>query len=77
MGTLTKQERDGLEDVFLSIRSGGSKLHRIKKLPSLIMSKDVSPYMSSLLKHVKLGLQEGKLSRFITILGKKKKYLSK
>ncbi|MEA3330885.1 MAG: hypothetical protein U9Q29_04245 [Campylobacterota bacterium] len=68
MGTLTKQERDGLEDVFLSIHSNGAKFH---------MSKNISLPMSSLLKRAKLGLREGKLSQFITILSKKKKYLSK
>ena len=68
MGTLTKSERDGLEDVFLSMHSNGAKFH---------ISKDISLSMSSLLKRAKLGLQEGKISRFITILSKKKKYLSK
>ncbi len=77
MGTLTKSERDGLEDVFLSIHSNEIKYHKIKELSSLMMSKDISFFMSNLLKRAKLGLKGTKLSQFMTILGKKKKYLSK
>ncbi len=72
MGTLTQSERDGLEDVFLSINSQGIKYQKIKKSPSLIVSKDISIFMSKLLKKAKLGLKENKLLKFITILGKRR-----
>ena len=77
MGTLTKSERDGLEDVFLSIHSNRIKYNKIRELSSLVMSKDISIFMSNLLKRAKLGLKDTKLSNFMTILGKKKKNLSK
>ena len=77
MGTLTKSERDGLEDVFLSIHSNKIKYNKIKEVSSLVISKDVSIFMSNLLKRAKSGLKDSKLSNFITILGKKKKNLSK
>jgi len=77
MGTLTKSERDGLEDVFLSIHSNKIKYNKIKEVSSLVISKDVSIFMSNLLKRAKLGLKDSKLSNFMTILGKKKKNLSK
>jgi len=72
MGTLTQSERDGLEDVFLSIHSQKIEYERIKKLSSLVISKDVSIFMSKLLKRAKMGLKENKLSKFMTILGKRR-----
>jgi hypothetical protein len=77
MGTLTKSERDGLEDVFLSIHSNNLKYNKIKEITSLTISKDISFFMSNLLKRANLGLKTGKFSNFITIFAKKKKNLSK
>jgi len=77
MGTLTQSERDGLEDVFLSIHSNKIKYNKIKELSSLIYSKEISFFLSNLLKRAKTGLKDSKLSNFMTILGKKKKNLSK
>lgn len=77
MSALTKNERDGLEDVFLSIHSNHNKYQKMKELSSLIMSKNVDLSMSKLLKRAKLGLKESKLSHYFTFSSKKKKYLSK
>ena len=77
MSTLTKQERDGLEDVFLSIHSSGNKYKKIKGLSSLIIAKDISSVLSKLLKRAKFGLKKRKSSQFISFFDKKKKYLSK
>lgn len=77
MGTLTKQERDGLEDIFLSIQTDGQKYKKIKDLSSLLVSTTISFNASKFLKVAKLGLKESKLSQFITLFIKKKKNLSK
>jgi len=77
MGTLTKSERDGLEDVFLSIHSNGARYQKLKDFSSFLVSKDISFLISKLLKHANIGIKIGKISNFMTILGKKKKNLSK
>jgi len=77
MGVLTKNERDGLEDVFLSIHSNQDKYKKIKEISSLIMNHTVNINFSKLLKQAKYGLNETKLSQFILVFTKKKKNLSK
>ncbi len=77
MSTLTKQERDGLEEIFLSIQKNSNKQTKLKEIFSSIISKDISLNASKFLKVAKLGLKESKLSRFMTYFGKKKKNLSK
>ena len=77
MSTLTKQERDGLEDVFLSISSNSNKYRKLKELSSLIMAKDISLSLSSLLKQAKHGINELKSSHFLTKNSKKKRNLRK
>jgi hypothetical protein len=77
MSALTKQERDGLEDIFLSIGNSSSKYSRLKNFSSLILSKNISLNTSKFLKMAKVGLKESKLSQFITLFSKKKKNLSK
>jgi hypothetical protein len=77
MGALTKQERDGLEDIFLSIHTTGRKETKLREFSSLIMSKNLSFSTSKFLKMAKIGLKESKLSQFITLFTKKKKNLSK
>ena len=77
MSTLTKQEKDGLEDVFLSIHSTGDKYKKLKSLSSLIIASDISSALSKLLKRAKFGLKKSKSSQFISFLDKKKKSLSK
>ncbi|WP_321778949.1 hypothetical protein [Sulfurimonas sp.] len=77
MSTLTKQERDGLEDIFLSIHTDRTKYTKIKEISSLLVSTTISFNASKFLKVAKLGLKESKLSQFITLFIKKKKNLSK
>lgn len=77
MSALTNKERDGLEDVFLSIHSHSDKYQKIKEISSLIMSKNHTVDYSNLLKQAKIGLKKTKISHFIVYLSKKKKNLSK
>ena len=77
MSVLSKNERDGLEDVFLSIHSNQDKYQKIKDLSALIISKGSDFSIHKLLKQAKYGLKETKLSHFIPLIAKKKKNLSK
>ena len=77
MSALTKNERDGLEDVFLSIHSNQDKYQKIKEISSLIISKSNNFSMLKLLKQAKYGLKETNFSHFIAFIAKKKKNLSK
>jgi hypothetical protein len=76
MGALTKKERDGLEDVFLSIHSQ-KKYERLKEISTLIISKPSTLNFKKLVKQAKHGLKETKLSHFLLKFAKKKKNLSK
>ena len=76
MSALTKKERDGLEDVFLSIHSN-TKYKKIKSLATLIMSRNLDLSMHDLLKRAKIRLKKSKISKFSSFLNKKKKNLSK
>jgi hypothetical protein len=77
MSALTKNERDGLEDVFLSIHSHNSRYEKLKEISSLIMKHESGINISKLLKQAKYGLKETKLSQFLLNFSKKKKNLSK
>ena len=77
MSALSKSDRDGLEDVFLSIHSNQDKYQKIKDLSALIISKGNDFSMQKLLKQAKDGLKETNLTHFIAYFDKKKKNLSK
>jgi len=77
MGVLTKNERDGLEDVFLSIHNSTNKYKRIKDLSTLIMKHETTLNFKKLLKQANYGLKETKISQFLLKVSKKKKNLSK
>ncbi len=77
MSALTNKERDGLEDVFLSIHSHQEKYQKIKEISSLLMLQKSSDNFVSLVKRAKVGLNETKISHLLSYLSKKKKYLSK
>ena len=77
MSALTKNERDGLEDVFLSIHTTSDKYQKIKKISSLIMAHETSFNLLKLLKQAKHGVKETKLSQLLLNFSKKKKNLSK
>ena len=77
MSALSKQERDALEEVFLSIHTKNSRYEKIKGFSSYIMTADISVVLSKLLKRAKFGLRKRKTSRFFLFFDKKKKFLSK
>ncbi|MBU0720671.1 hypothetical protein KJ877_04970 [bacterium] len=77
MSALTKNERDGLEDVFMSIHSHNEKYKKLKELSTLIMSKSNKLSVETLLKRARCGIKETNLSHLFAFLSKKKKPLSK
>ncbi|MCK4737113.1 MAG: hypothetical protein KAT10_01030 [Sulfurimonas sp.] len=77
MSALTNRERDGLEDVFLSIHSNDNKYKKFKDLSSLIIASEISGVLSKLLKRAKFGLKKSKTSKILSYFDKKKKSLSK
>ena len=77
MGTLTKNERDGLEDVFLSIQANQDRYQKIKDLATLLLSKESTHQLRKIIKVAKYGLKEAKISQYFTKTSKKKKNLSK
>jgi hypothetical protein len=77
MSALTQNERDGLDDVFLSIHTPNDKYRKIKEISTLLMSQQSSFNIARLLKQAKEGLKETKFSNFIFKFTQKKKNLSK
>ena len=77
MSALTKNEREGLEDVFLSIHSNKDRYAKLKEISSLIMRQESGINFSKLLKQAKSGLKDTKLSQYLLNFSKKKKNLSK
>jgi hypothetical protein len=77
MGALTQNERDGLDEVFLSIHSKEDKLEKMKNLALLFTSHKSTQNFSKLFNRAKHGLKETKLSHFLLQYTKKKKNLSK
>ena len=77
MSALTKKERDGLDDVFLSIHSHVDKYQKIKELSSFIIHHNSPIFFIKLLKQANYGLKKAKILRFLTKIPKKKKNLSK
>ena len=77
MSALTKNERDGLDDVFLSIHSHNDKYQKLKNISSLLLSAKSEFKVSMLLVQAKSELKETKLSHLLTYFSKKKKNLSK
>jgi hypothetical protein len=77
MSTLTQQERDGLEDVFLSIHANKNRYKRIKELSPLVITHQISIIVAKLLKRANFGLKKSKNYHFLAYFHKKKKSLSK
>ncbi len=77
MSTLSKNERDGLEDVFSSIHSNRDRYEKIKELSALIISKKNDFSIRKLLKVAKYGTLENRFSNFFSFIDQKKKNLSK
>ena len=72
MSTLTQNERDGLDDVFLSIHTPTDRYKKFKELSSLVMEHEGSYNLLKLIKQAKYGLKETKLSQYFLNLSKKK-----
>jgi len=77
MSILTNKERDGLDDVFLSIHSNNNKYKKFKDLSSLLIINKTIINFSKLLKQAKIGLKETKIPHFLLFSSKKKKHLRK
>jgi hypothetical protein len=77
MGTLTKKEREGLDDVFLSISTHKSSYLNFKKISILFSSQQKTLNIKNLIKEANVGLKETKISSLLASLSKKKKNLSK
>jgi len=77
MSALTKKERDGLEDVFLSLHLDARKYQKFKELSTFIMHNNPPLFFVKILKWAKYGLKEAKISYFSSKFSKKKKNLSK
>ena len=77
MSALTKNERDGLEDVFMSIHSHRDKYQKLKNLSSLLQATKSDFMVSKLLVQAKESIKETKLSHLLAFFSKKKKNLSK
>ena len=77
MSALTKDERKGLDDIFLSIHVNRSKHRTFKKFISSFASKNISQRAYIFLKRAKNKQKKMKFSHFLTYLPKKKKNLSK
>jgi len=77
MSVLSKNERDGLDDVFLSIHSNMDKYQKIKEISALIISSKDKFSIQKLLKQANYGLKETRFTNLMIYFDKKKKNLSK
>lgn len=77
MSALTKNERDGLDEVFLSIQTHTNKYQKIKNISALILNHQSGLELKNLFKVATYGLKENKFTTFLTKYTKKKKFLSK
>jgi hypothetical protein len=77
MSALTQNERDELEDIFLSIHMSSDKYQKNKELLTLLMPHKSTLNLIKPLKQARAGLKETKLSHFLLKFSKKKKNLSK
>ena len=75
MSTLTKNERDGLEDVFMAIHANKNRYIKLKQISSLIMSHVTTIDVQKLIKQAKQGLKETKISHYLRNSSQKKKKL--
>ena len=77
MNVLTKNEKDGLDQVFLSIHMNTDKYKKMKEISTLIFSHTCKQDIKKLIKVAKDGLKETRTSHFLLGFTKKKKNLSK
>ena len=77
MSTLTQKERDGLDEVFLSIHSSNDNYKYTKELLTLIIPKSKGYFVLMASKLAKYGIKLSMFSQFPSFSTKKKKNLSK
>ncbi len=77
MSTLTNNERNGLDEVFLSIHTHTDKYKKMKEITTQLMSHNYKSTMTKLIKVAIYGLKETKTVQYLLNLTKKKKNLSK
>ncbi|MDQ7067167.1 MAG: hypothetical protein Q9M40_03735 [Sulfurimonas sp.] len=65
MSVLTKNERDGLDEVFISIHTHTDRYEKIKEISSLLLFYKSKFNMLKLIKVAKYGLNETKKSQFL------------
>ena len=75
MSALTKNERNGLEDIFLSIHVNKTKDQKFRKLAYAFIYKHISIKAYNLLKRAKNKQKKMKFTYFLTHLTKQKKNL--
>ncbi|MDY0116411.1 MAG: hypothetical protein RBR59_02415 [Sulfurimonadaceae bacterium] len=75
--TLTQQEREALEDVFLSIHTNKQKYEKLKEISQLLLCKNISYRFENLFTDLKVGIKQTSFSSFTTIFSKTKKHLRK
>jgi len=71
MSALTQNERDGLEDVFLSINTE-NRFKKIKNISSYLISKNIALSTQSLLKRAKYELKGINFAQLMPFFDKKK-----
>jgi len=77
MSALTKNERDGLDEVFMSIHGKVDKYEKIKEISTLIFSKETKSKFEHLFKQANIGIKDSKFTQYLLDFSKKKKNLSK
>ncbi len=77
MSTLTKNEREGLEEVFLSIKRSHTKYEKLKYFISLWLHIGIKPHDTNSSKSAKTGKFRDKLTKNFNFFSKVKKNLSK
>jgi len=77
MSTLTKDERNGLDEVFLAIQLHSDKYKWIKDISTLLLANKSCFNPEYLLNQAKHGLKAVKLLNYLLQISKKKKNLSK
>ena len=77
MNMLSKNERDGLEYVFLSIHTNHNKFHKLKELLHIVLPKKRTYFIKKFIKEAIYEAKAMKFKDFINYFNKKKKNLRK
>lgn len=77
MSALTQKEREGLEDVFMSIHTNQAKLNKLKEIASLLFTKSRRVRAAEPLFIFKKSNKNRSFSDILSYFQKTKKNLSK